>query len=49
MKTRHNQYSFALSIRSEVRTKLKTYSHKPFIEVFLTSHVVSFCVKSTLN
>jgi len=27
----------------------QAYSHKPFIEVFLTSKVVLYCVKRSLN
>jgi len=52
MKTRHSKDSFALRTRWEVGTKpltKKTYSDKPFTEVFSRNHVVLYCVKRSLH
>jgi len=51
MKTRHNKYSFALSIHSDIRTqplqlrRISTSLHRHI----LTSHIILYCMKRCLH
>jgi len=45
MKTRHNEYSFALSTLSQVRTKRLRRIPTSLKEVFLTCRVGLYCMK----
>jgi len=51
MKTRLSNIALHLVLAQTSELNLKTYSHKPFMEVFLINHVqvVSYCVKRSLH